>query len=237
MKNTILITAFSLLIAACDSEKKSASIPVSLQSKYTVTDIGLYPEGIDYDSKNEKFLLSSLYKGSVYSMNTKGETAVFATSNKLVLPTGIYTDETRNRLIVANADLGISQKSTATSAGTIATVSIFNLTSGTLIKEIDLKNFTPNSGSCLNDIAVDADGNIYITDSFSPNIYKIDTSFVASLFVTNTLFQPAPNQFGLNGIIFHPDGYLLAVKTDDSKLFKISISNPYYYYRSSRCCI
>ncbi len=226
MKNTILITAFSILFAACDSEKKSASIPVSLQSKYTVTDIGLYPEGIDYDSKNEKFLFSSLYKGAIYAMNPKGETTVFATSNKLVLPTGIYTDETRNRLIVANADLGISQKSTATSAGTIATVSIFNLTSGALIKEIDLKNFTPNAGSCLNDIAVDTDGNIYITDSFSPNIYKIDTSFNASLFVTNALFQPAPNQFGLNGIVFHPDGYLLAVKTDDSKLFKISISNP-----------
>lgn len=226
MKNTILITAFSLLFAACDSEKKSASIPVSLQSKYTVTDIGLYPEGIDYDSKNEKFLFSSLYKGAVYAMNPKGETTVFATSSKLVLPTGIYTDETRNRLIVANADLGISQKSTSTSAGTIATVSIFNLTSGALIKEIDLKNFTPNAGSCLNDIAVDNDGNIYVTDSFSPNIYKIDTSLTASLFVTNTLFQPAPNQFGLNGIVFHPDGYLLAVKTDESKLFKISISNP-----------
>lgn len=226
MKNTILITAFSLLFAACDSEKKPASIPVSLQSKYTVTDIGLYPEGIDYDSKNEKFLFSSLYKGAVYAMNPKGETTVFVTSSKLVLPTGIYTDETRNRLIVANADLGISQKSTATSAGTIATVSIFNLTSGALIKEIDLKNFTPNAGSCLNDIALDTDGNIYITDSFSPNIYKIDTSFTASLFVTDTLFQPAPNQFGLNGIVFHPDGYLLAVKTDDSKLFKISIANP-----------
>lgn len=225
MKNTILITAFSILFAACDSEKKTV-IPVSLQSKYTVTDIGLYPEGIDYDTKNEKFLFSSLYKGAIYAMNTKGETAVFATSNTLVLPTGIYTDESRNRLIAANADLGISQKSTAKSAGTIASVSIFNLTSGALIKEIDLKNFTPNAGSCPNDIAVDTEGNIYITDSFSPNIYKIDTSFKASLFVTNKVFEPTPGQFGLNGIVFHPDGYLLAAKTDDSKLFKISISSP-----------
>jgi sugar lactone lactonase YvrE len=226
MKNTILITAFSIFFTSCESEKKTASIPVSLQNKYTVTEASLYPEGIDYDSKNEKFLFSSLYKGAVYAMNTKGETTLFATSDKLVLPTGIYTDETRNRLIVANADLGISQKSTAESAGTIATVSIFNLSSGALIKEIDLKNFTPNAGSCLNDIAVDRDGNIYITDSFSPNIYKIDTSFNASLFLTAKLFKPAPNQFGLNGIVFHPDGYLLAVKTDESKLFKISISDP-----------
>jgi sugar lactone lactonase YvrE len=226
MKNTILITALSILFMACDSEKKSGTASASFHSTYTITDIGLYPEGIDYDFKNEKFLFSSLYKGAVYAMNAKGEATVFATSSKLVLPTGIYTDELRNRLIVANADLGISQKSTPASAGGIATVSIFNLKSGELIKEIDLKNFTPNAGSCLNDIAVDAKGNIYITDSFSPNIYKIDNNYIPSLFLTNTIFQPAPNQFGLNGIVFHPDGYLLAVKTDDSKLFKISLSDP-----------
>lgn len=226
MKNTILISAFSILFMACDSEKKMGETSVSLQSKYTITDVGLYPEGIDYDSKNEKFLFSSLYKGAIYAMNTKGEVSTFATSTKLVLPTGIYTDEVRNRLIVANADLGISQKSTAGSAGSVATVSIFNLTSGELIKEIDLKNFTPNTGSCPNDIAVDTNGNIYITDSFSPIIYKLDKNYAASVFATNILFQPKPNEFGLNGIVFHPDGYLLVVKTDTSTLLKISLSNP-----------
>lgn len=226
MKTTILISAFSLLFMACDSEKKSGETSVSLKSKYTVTDSGLYPEGIDYDSKNQKFLFSSLHKGAVYAMSPKGEVSVFATSPKLVLPTGVYTDEIRDRLIVANADLGISQKSTAGSAGTIATVSIFNLTSGELIKEINLKNFTPNAGSCPNDIAVDNNGNIYITDSFSPIIYKLDTNYNASVFRENTLFQPKPNEFGLNGIVFHPDGYLLAVKTDTSKLLKISLTDP-----------
>ncbi|MEO7977480.1 SMP-30/gluconolactonase/LRE family protein [Flavobacterium sp.] len=226
MKNTILIAAFSILFLSCDSEKKSTETSVSFQNKYIITDVGLYPEGIDYDSKNERFLFSSLQKGAVYAMNTKGQLSVFATSSKLVLPTGVYTDEARNRLIVANADLGISQKSTATSAGSIATVSVFNLTSGELIKEIDLKNFTPNAGSCPNDIAVDLQGNIYITDSFSPVIYKLDSNYAASIFATNTLFQPKPNEFGLNGIVFHPDGYLLVAKTDTSKLLKISLSNP-----------
>jgi len=226
MKNTILIAAFAILFMSCDSEKKMGETSVSLQSKYTITDVGLYPEGIDYDTKNEKFLFSSLHKGAVYALNAKGELSVFATSSKLVLPTGVYTDEARNRLIVANANLGISLKSTEGSAGSVATVSIFNLTSGELIKEIDLKNFTPNAGSCPNDIAVDANGNIYITDSFSPVIYKLDTNYVASIFATNTLFQPKPNEFGLNGIVFHPDGYLLVAKTDTSKLLKITLSNP-----------
>jgi len=226
MKNYILISAISILSMACDKAEKDYAKTIKLENKYTVTEAGLYPEGIDYDTKNERFLFSSLHKGAVYSLNSKGELQTFATSPKLVLPTGVYTDETRNRLIVANADLGISQKSTATSAGTIASVSIFNLTSGELIKEIDLKSFTPNAGSCPNDIAVDAKGNIYITDSFSPLIYKINANYTATIFAANSLFATTPGNFGLNGIVLHPDGYFLVAKTDTSKIFKIALNNP-----------
>ena len=226
MKNIFFMLLCMVLSAGCDSEKKTSGTPAVLKGTYTLTDTGLYPEGIDYDLNNGRFLLSSLYKGVVYSVNPKGEMAVFASSSKLVLPTGVFTDETRNRLIVANADLGVSQKSTASSAGTIASVSVFDLSSGALIKEIDLKNFTPNKGSCPNDIAVDNEGNIYITDSFAPNIYKIDLNYNASIFASSMLFTPAADKFGLNGIVFHPDGYLLAVKTDDAKLYKISLPVP-----------
>jgi sugar lactone lactonase YvrE len=228
MKNYILITVLSVLCIACNKNESNAQVTpaVSLQNNYTVTSAGLYPEGIDYDTKNEQFIFGSMYKGAVYAMNPKGVLSTFATSNQLVLVTGVYTDETRNRLIVANADLGISEKSTATSAGSIATVEIYNLTTKELIKQIDLKNLTPNAGSCANDIAVDANGNIYVTDSFSPIIYKIDSNYTASVFATNTLFQPASGAFGLNGIVFHPNGYLLVAKTDNAKLFKVPLSNP-----------
>lgn len=227
MKNYILIHAIASLIMACDkNDGGQVTLPVALKDTYTITAIGLYPEGIDYDSKNEKFLFSSLHKGAVYSMDAKGVMAVFATSSMMVLPTGVYTDETRNRLIVANADLGISQKSTAGSAGSVASVIIFNLTNGALIKEIDLKGFTPNAGSCPNDVAVDSNGNIYVTDSFSPIIYKIDANYSPSVFSTNTLFGTSPGNFGLNGIVFHPDGYFLIAKTASSKILKVPVNDP-----------
>ncbi|MCD0467012.1 SMP-30/gluconolactonase/LRE family protein [Flavobacterium sp. ENC] len=227
MKNYILLSAFSILSIACNNDDKDSKPKhPSLQEKYTINEIGVYPEGIDYDSKNEKFLYGSMYKGTVYSLSPKGEVKSFATSSKLVLPTGLFTDEVRNRLIVANADLGISQKSTEGSAGSVATVAIFNLDTGALIKEIDLKNFTPGAGSCPNDIAVDSNGIIYVTDSFSPVIYKIDNNYTASVFLNNALFEPAAGAFGLNGIVFHPDGYLLAAKSDTAKIFKIPLSNP-----------
>ena len=224
MKNYILVPAIAALLLACD--KNDNATAVTLKDSYTITDTGLYPEGIDYDSKNERFLLSSLHKGAIYAMDAKGTIKVFATSDRMVLPTGVYTDEGRNRLIVANADLGISQKSTQGSAGSVASVSVFNLTTGALIREIDLKGFTPNAGSCPNDVAVDPDGNIYVTDSFSPVIYKIDGNYSPSVFANNPLFAASPGNFGLNGIVFHPDGYLLIAKTDTSKLLKVSLDKP-----------
>lgn len=223
MKRIFLIAVVSVFATSC--AQKSIKSSVTLNPKYTISEVGLYPEGIDYDNKNEQFIFGSMYKGAVYAMNPEGEVSKFATSEKLVLPTGVYTDETRNRLIVANADLGISEKSMPKSAGSIATLEIYNLTTKELIKQIDLKNLTPNAGACPNDIAVDTSGNIYVTDSFSPIIYKIDSNYNSSVFATNTLFQPATGAFGLNGIVLHPDGYLLVAKTDNSKIFKVSLSN------------
>lgn len=227
MKNYLLITVASFLAIACNNDSDTEASLVALKNNYEINTSALYPEGIDYDTKNQRFVFGSAYKGAIYSMNTKGEVSLFATSNTLVSVTGVYTDETRNRLIVANADLGISEKSASSSSiGSIAKVIVYNLTTGALLKEIDLKPLTPTAGAFVNDIAVDGNGNIYITDSLSPVIYKVDIDYNASIFTTNNLFEPAPNDFGLNGIVFHPDGYLLVARTDNSKLFKVPVANP-----------
>jgi len=38
--------------------------------------------------------------------------------------------------------------------------------------------------------------------------------------------MPAPNNFGLNGIAYHPNGYLIVSKYDEGKLFKVPIDSP-----------
>jgi hypothetical protein len=48
---------------------------------------------------------------------------------------------------------------------------------------------------------------------------------VATVFLENTQLSGG-TAFGLNGIVYHPDGYLLVAKSNDGTLYKVPIANP-----------
>lgn len=216
------------LLSASFNKSTAQSHQKALKTSYTLNSVGLYPESIDYDNKNHRFIVGSFNKGAVFTLNTNGDFSQFINDNKLVGVTGIYADLPRNRVVVLSGDGGSSEKSAANgkSGGSVAYAGIYNLTTGRLIKGIDLKSLTPNAGAFPNDATVDQTGNIYITDSFSPVIYKIDQSYTPSIFASDSRFSAPAGTFGLNGIVAHPDGYLLVSKTDNGKLFKIPLTAP-----------
>lgn len=227
---SLLLTAAVVLgLSSCqhnkDNNSKAENPP--LLENYSLNSVGAYPEGIDFDSKNNRFIISSFNKGIVYSLSPDGKTlSPLVNDTSLVAALGVYTDETNNRIIVASGDAGASEKSGAngSTAGKIAYVGIYNAQTGAAIKSINLKPLTA-AGAFPNDIAVDAIGNIYVTDSFSPVIYKIDKDYNASIFINNPVFAAPAGSFGLNGIVYHKDGYLIAAHTQANKLFKIDISS------------
>ena len=224
-KNAIIAVALLMQSTFIKAQIKHSPI---LQNEYKLICSGLYPESIDYDYNNNRFIIGSIYKSQVYTLTADGKLSTFITKSKIAALAGVYTDEVRNRLIVVGGDIGISEKSLSkgASAGIIAYVEIYNLKTGSLIKAIDLKFLTPNASAAPNDVIVDKIGNIYVTDSFAPVIYKIDGDLKATIFATSPAFMPKANAFGLNGIVFHPDGYLLAGKSDSNQLLKISIADP-----------
>jgi sugar lactone lactonase YvrE len=73
-------------------------------------------------------------------------------------------------------------------------------------------------------------GNAYVTDSFSDAIYRVDPEGTVSILVRSSAFDARrtdsrPN-VGMNGIVWHPSGYLLAVRYDTGKLFRIPVDRP-----------
>lgn len=204
------------------------SLNVSGQSAddVVIKEPGLYPEGLVYHSQAEVFYTTSIAKGKIVKVTKEGTVTVFADDQDLVSTVGLEIDVERNRLIVCNSDPGASIKSSAATKGALASVVIYNLTTGKREKYIDLAAIAPKGGHMANDVALGPKGNLYITDSFSPIIYKINTEGEASIFVSDERLRTPAGTFGLNGLTYHPDGFLIAAVYNGGKLFKIPLGNP-----------
>ena len=212
-----------LLAAACKKDDTTAGPP----SQVTFTQAGLYPEGTQYDNANSRFLVSSQTAGRIGQVQDDGTYATFADDAQLVSTIGLNLDATRSRLLVAVSDPGYNAaRTSAATKGKLAAVATFNL-SGAKTGYVDLGALRPAAaGHFANDLAVDGSGNVYVTDSFAPIIYKIDAQGVASVFLENSALAAPAGKFGLNGIVYHPSGFLLVAKSDEGALLKVPLANP-----------
>jgi|GEM_PF-1040435 len=181
----------------------------------------LYPETIEYDARSKRFLVGSFREGAVYAVSDDGQTKLLVDDKRLCSVLGIAVDPTRNRLWVVNADLGASVRSSGPKK--LAAVGVYDLTTGSALAYVDLAALSAGS-HLLNGIALDASGTAYVTDSFSPVVYKVPFHAPATVFLRDARF--AGDGVNLNGVVVHPDGYLLVVKKSDGALFKIPLADP-----------
>lgn len=179
---------------------------------------GVYPEGIAYYPQKDAFLISSITKGQIGMVDRQGNYSVFLDNKNFFSSVGMKVKG--NKLYVAVGDLGLSNRSTKVSPKTIARLLVFDVNTKKLLKKVDLhKEY--KGAHWANDLTVDDNGDVYITDSFSPVIYKVNKKGKATVFVENDQFKG--DGINLNGILVHPNGYLLVAKNSDGKLFKVDL--------------
>jgi len=123
-------------------------------------------------------------------------------------------------------DPGAGSKSSDKTRGRLAALAVFDLSTKKEIAYYDLGSLDKGHGHLANDVTIDNNGNIYVTDSFSPNIYKIDSHGKASIWISANVWQVKPGQFGLNGIVYHPSGFIIVAHYQTKSLYKIDINNP-----------
>ena len=76
-------------------------------------------------------------------------------------------------------------------------------------------------------MAVDSEGNAFVTDAKGSQIWKVNVLGEVVSSIRNPLFVPREKWrklIGLNGIVFHPDGYLLVIHTTGGKLFRVDVA-------------
>ncbi len=216
MKKSHIILSFVLGV--------SLSLPLAAKQGITINNDSLYPEGVSYDAQNNLFYVSSVSRGEVWRINSSGKGELFVKNNKFASTIGLQVDNKRNRLLVCIADPGVGKNSNEKSKGKTAGLAIYDLTSKKQLAYYDLSTSSTEGGFFANDVTIDKHGNSYITDSFSPNIYKVSISGKVSIFAKDPRWSVKKGKFGLNGIVFHPDGFLIVSHYDSGKLFKVDIN-------------
>lgn len=180
------------------------------------------PEGVEWDAEGQRFLVSSVTLGTIFAVTDDGTVAPFIEDEALTGTGGLQIDVERQRLLVVNFEAP-------------ASLGIYDLASGERLHMVDLEAVTPEGKtSCANDVAVDPDGNAYVTNHCAAMIYQVDVNGVASVLVED---EHLAADVGVNGIEYHPNGYLLVAVTGNlnenflliegsEHLYKIPLEDP-----------
>ena len=114
----------------------------------------IYPEGIEYDPENARFLIGSLSEGTIFEVFDDGTHGAFIEDEALMSTVGIEVDADRNRLLVAETNVAAFGDPTAEPR---ASLGVYDLTTGERLDLVDLLAATPEGAHFANDVAVDAD--------------------------------------------------------------------------------
>lgn len=185
----------------------------------------LYPEGIAHQADAGQFLVSSLRLGEIGAVTPGGQYRKLVSDPELLSVVGIKYDAARNSILACNSHPGASAVPTTKAAGSVSQLMIFDAKSGQRKAAHDLAALRPGVPHFCNDMATDPEGNIYVTDSFVPVIYRISPEGTASIFMEDPAFASSDpgKAFALNGIVYHPDGHLLVNHMAAGKLYKVDL--------------
>lgn len=175
-----------------------------------------FPEGVAMTSNGTCFA-GSLNEGCIHRSlpgATWMEPFIAPGSNGLVSVLGLWADENRNILWACSSDAGNGK---LTGRG-VPGVKAFDLQIGAPRGSYDFPG-----GGFANDLTIDALGNLYVTDSWSPRILRLRTGASA---LEEWIIDPqlGEEQWSLNGIDYDPATHAIyTVNQRAGLLFRITI--------------
>jgi sugar lactone lactonase YvrE len=213
-----LLLASLLGALACAPEGGKAP-PATDLPPYTLDGFALpgeafYPEGVAV-ARDGTFFVGSLSTGQIVRLR-HGEDTVeeFVPKGALSAAAGMVVDE--ERAVLWACDPGLT-------SGASAIVGVA-LADGAVVA----RHAFPDSPALCNDLALDAEGNLYATDSFAPRVLRVAADrklddAAAEVWATEPAWAVEPGQFGLNGITAADAGVYVA-HTQRNALYHVPIA-------------
>jgi sugar lactone lactonase YvrE len=201
----------------------AAAIPDQPTARIEFNAPEAYPEGIEYDSNSDVYFVSSARLGSIGKVTSAGVYSTLINDPAFKSSYGLKVHPDGKRLFACIGDANYSKFTSPDTRKKMARLIGIDIATGKKTDDIDLAGLVPGEHFA-NDLTFDSQQNAYVTDSFSNVIYKVTPSGKASVFADSPLFKT--KGIGLNGIVYHPSGYLLTVSSGTGALYKIDLNNP-----------
>ena len=210
----------AVALAAAGVLAPSAAASHRTITSYTLPGQNVFPEGVAVDGK--RFYVSSTSTGAIFRGNVeRPRTSVYLAGGADGRTTAIGLEAVRKRLIVAG--------------GATGQVFVYSTATAKFVRAYTTAPTTARP-SFVNDATAAPNGDIYITDSRRPTLYRIPADSIRhkstntdaiSVFLdlTGSAFQQQTGN-NANGIEATPDGrYLLVVQSNTGKLFRIGLAD------------
>ncbi|RFS17667.1 gluconolaconase [Emticicia sp. C21] len=205
----------TLLLTGCIANRPTSRIEFEAPDRY--------PEGIAYDKNADVYYVSSMRDGTIGKVTPGGVYQVLHADSTLKSTYGMKVHPDGKRLFVCVSDANYSRFTSPDTRRKMIRLISIDTSTGKRLSDTDLSDLVPGKHFG-NDITFDNNNNIYMTDSFANAIYKITSDGKASVFAKDKLFET--EGIGLNGIVYHPDGFLLVDNSGTGRIYKVDIQNP-----------
>ena len=175
-----------------------------------------FPEGVTVTSDGT-FFVGSMFEGCIMRAQAGTgamEPFIESGANGLVSVLGLWADETRHTLWACSSDAGNGRLTGRAPVG----VKAFDLQTGAARGSYDFPG-----GGFANDLTFDAQGNLYVTDSWTPRILRLPAGGSELVEWINDP-QLGVEQWSLNGIDFdRSSNVIYTVNQRAGLLFRIAI--------------
>ncbi|KAH0450412.1 hypothetical protein IEQ34_021104 [Dendrobium chrysotoxum] len=219
----LLVLATAIPIALIASLERAAT---ATNGSLRYRSGGWLRECAKWDHARRRFLISTFFDGGVaeirlpaISDGSELQERTFIADADVAgnASVGILIDAKRDRLLVVYAEvMGLSS----------AAVAAYGLESGERFFLTRLSR-PDDEPSFADDVAVDDDGNAYVTDTKANKIWKVGSNGELLSIIRSNIFVQKKEWYrtfvGINGIVYHQNGYLLVVHTAGGYLFKVDI--------------
>ena len=182
-----------------------------------------YPEGIVFDKASNFYYVSSARLGNIGKVSPKGEYTMLHADSTLKSTYGLKVHPDGKRLFACVSDANYSKYTNPSTRMKMARLISVDIASGKRLSDVDLSTLIPGKHFA-NDLTFDAQGNTYVTDSFAGAIYKVSPDGKATVFSKHELFRT--EGVGVNGILYHADGFLIVDNSAKGQIYKIDLKDP-----------